>query len=154
MIRRAFDFDRQNGRIDLFALAGLALIGGVLAIGLPAPVAALPIAGAAGLAMFSPSAALGATLAATPLIFRPVDVGSSTWTLLELMLVAGAVGLSARIVVEILATQSIGPVRAVLPATSIERYWTSVSPSAVMVTEAPAVAVPQVDPPSVEVRYS
>ncbi|MEZ4624449.1 MAG: O-antigen ligase family protein [Thermomicrobiales bacterium] len=119
MIRRALGFDKQNGRIDLFALAGLVLIGCVLAIGLPVPVAALLIAAAAGLATLSPSAALGATLAATPLIFRPIDVGSGSWTLLELMLVAGAVGLSARIVLEILATRSFEPVRAVLPATSI-----------------------------------
>ena len=42
----------------------------------------------------------------------------------------------------------------VLPAPSIERYCTSVSPSAVMLTEAPAVALDQLDPPLVEVRYS
>ena len=119
MIRRAFGLDKQNGRIDLFALAGLVLIGCVLAIGLPVPVAALLIAAAAGLAVLSPSAALGATLAATPLIFRPIEVGSSSWSLLELALVAGAIGLAGRIGLEILSTRSFEPIRAVLPATSI-----------------------------------
>ena len=41
----------------------------------------------------------------------------------------------------------------VLPALSRLRYCTSVSPSAVMLTEAPAVAPLQLDPPLVEVRY-
>ncbi len=42
----------------------------------------------------------------------------------------------------------------VLPAPSSERYCTRVSPSAVMSTEAPAVALDQMAPPSVEVRCS
>ncbi len=42
----------------------------------------------------------------------------------------------------------------VLPALSMLRYCTRVSPSAVMSTEAPAVALDQVVPPSSEVRYS
>ena len=42
----------------------------------------------------------------------------------------------------------------VLPALSMLRYCTSVSPSAVMFTEAPAVALASSMPPSVELRYS
>jgi hypothetical protein len=41
-----------------------------------------------------------------------------------------------------------------LPASSTERNWTRVSPSAVMVTDAPAAAALQVVPPSVLVRCS
>ena len=40
-----------------------------------------------------------------------------------------------------------------LPAPSMARNCTSVSPSAVMITELPSVALVQLAPPSPEVRY-
>jgi hypothetical protein len=41
-----------------------------------------------------------------------------------------------------------------LPAPSVPRIWTRVSPCAVSVSDEPGCAVVQVAPPSVDVRYS
>ena len=66
----------------------------------------------------------------------------------------GALGLVRSRRTVLVAPEVVGVQEDVLPALSIERYWTSVSPSALITTEAPEVAVPQLTPASVEVRYS
>lgn len=108
--------DSLDERFDWLALAILAAIGSVLALDLPLPVAAVLFGAAAMLSICSPAAALGGVLAATPLIFRPVSVGFSSWTLLELALIAAAVGLGGRIALELFADRTLQPLRDIVPA--------------------------------------
>lgn len=96
-------------------LGAFVAFGLILAIGLPVPVAGLIVIAAAAFSAVSPSAALGACLAATPLIFRPISIGDGSWMLLELALVAAMIGLAGRVTLECAATRSIGPVRELVP---------------------------------------
>jgi len=75
-------------------LGFLVVLGVILAFGLPVPAAGIVVISAAAVSAVSPSAALGACLAATPLIFRPVSIGDGSWMLLELALIAASIGLA------------------------------------------------------------
>jgi O-antigen ligase len=77
------------------------------------------VALAALISLVSPSAALGGCLAAAPFIFLPAELGSSSWSHLELMLVASGVGLIGRLAIEVLSTRSLSPVVELMPAPGI-----------------------------------
>jgi O-antigen ligase len=111
--------ERIERQIDWPALGLLALTGLVFSAGVPLPVGAVLLMVAATVSLVTPSAALGACLAATPFIFRPVDVGSRSWTLLELMLIAAGMGLAGRVVLEVAANRSLVTLADVVPKRSV-----------------------------------
>lgn len=86
---------------DLLALAVLVVVGLVLAAGVPVPVAVVLIVVAASASVAAPAAACAAALAAIPLVFRPVAIGSARLSLLELAIVLGAIGLSVHLLLAI-----------------------------------------------------
>lgn len=91
-------FRHRFGRLpDLAALGVLVAIGGALSIGLPLPLAAIALLFAAVAAAVSPAAATAAVGAATPLVFHPIHLHGQEFSLLELSLVAGSLGLTVRL---------------------------------------------------------
>lgn len=95
-------------------LPAAGLIGVILGFDPPLVVAALLMAIAAGLFCIAPSAGLAAALAATPFIFRPVDLDGRTFTHLELALIALAAGFGARLLVDCVRQRSIAEPLALL----------------------------------------
>ncbi len=96
------------GRVtDLGALAALLLAGLTLAIGVPLPVALLAIACAGVAAVIAPAAATAAALASVPLVLQPVSVGESRFSLLELAIVLGTIGLAAQVALEVVRSRSL-----------------------------------------------
>lgn len=96
----------------LLPVAGL--IGAILAFDPPLVAAALLMAIAAALFCIAPSVGLAAALAATPFIFRPIDLDGRTFTHLELALIALAVGFGARLLLDCLRSRSIAELLSLL----------------------------------------
>ncbi len=111
--------DRVAHRYRLALLVVVGALGLALAFDLPTPLAVLAVLVAAGVALLSPAVAVAAVLAATPFIAHPVAIGSQSFTLLELMLLAGVAGTAGRVTLETLAARSLTPVLAVLPSRGV-----------------------------------
>ncbi len=83
--------------MDVLALAVLVAVGLVLTAGVTAPVAIVLIVVAASASIAAPAAACAAALAAIPLVLRPVAIASARFSLLELAIVLGALGLGVHL---------------------------------------------------------
>lgn len=119
MARQLDALDRSAHRYRLSLFGVLALIGVALTFELPTALAGILVAGAAGVALLNPAVAVAGVVAATPLIFHPVAVGSQSFSLLELMLLATAAGAAARIGIECLAHRSLRPLAGALPSRGV-----------------------------------
>ena len=107
MVRQVTALLRALDTRPAMLLPAAGLIGVILAFDPPFVVAALLMTVAAGLFGISPSVGLAATLAATPFIFRPVDLDGRTFTHLELTLVALAAGFGVRLLLDCSRNRSI-----------------------------------------------
>jgi O-antigen ligase len=119
MARWLTRIDHLAHRYRLFLLLFLVAMGLALTFGLPVPLAALIVGAAAGIALLNPAVAVAAVLAATPFIVHPVAIGSQSFTLLELMLLAGAAGTAGRLIVEVLASRDLAPPFGFLPSRGV-----------------------------------
>lgn len=75
----------------------LILVGAALATDLPLPVAVALMLVAVGASAVSPIAATAAVAASTPLVYHPVALGNSQFSLLELALIVGSAGLAVQL---------------------------------------------------------
>ncbi len=86
---------------DVLALVILVAVGLSLAVGVPVPAAAVLIVVAGGASIVAPAAACAAAFAAVPLVLRPVVVGSAQFSLLEIAILLGALGLGAHLLLAV-----------------------------------------------------
>ena len=80
--------------VDVGALAGLTAVGLMLWLEPPLAAAGTLLAAATLAAAASPMASVTAVVAALPLAYRPVTLGGGTYSLLELAIVTGSVGIA------------------------------------------------------------
>jgi putative inorganic carbon (hco3(-)) transporter len=86
----------RSERRDLVTLGFLVVLGLGLVLSPPFPLVALLLALAFAAAVASPPAAMGAVAASVPFVFHPVAVGDAKFSLLEIALVIGSIGLATR----------------------------------------------------------
>jgi putative inorganic carbon (HCO3(-)) transporter len=108
------DDERTDLNLHLVALALLVGVGAVLAFDPPLPIAIVVLPFAAALAVVSPVAATAAVAASTPLIFHPVQLRGSQFSLLELSLLIGSLGLGIRLAMAVVSRRLTSSLRVLL----------------------------------------
>jgi putative inorganic carbon (hco3(-)) transporter len=93
------------GTLAAFVFAGVLLWQG---LGWAGAIAFLTVC--VGAAAVSPAGAMIAILAAIPLVAQPVDIGASRFSLLELGIVAGGIGLTVHLLVRSVRARSLAPI--------------------------------------------
>jgi putative inorganic carbon (HCO3(-)) transporter len=107
MVEQVTDLTRRLDRHPEYLLPAIALIGVAFGFNPPVPGAALLMVLAAAISCVCPAVGLASVLAATPFIFRPVEIDGRIFTHLELALLALAVGFGGRLVIDAFLARSI-----------------------------------------------
>src|SRR5215204_4504962 len=107
MVEQMIAYMRRLDCHPEYLLPAIVLVGIAMGFNPPLPVAGLLIAIAAVISCLCPSVGLAGVLAATPFIFRPVEIDGWIFTHLELALIALAAGFAGRLAIDSIHDRSL-----------------------------------------------
>ncbi len=93
--------------LPILGIAGYGVVGLILWAEAPLSIKAFGLLVAFGIAAISPVAAIGAALAATPFIFDPIDLSGREFSLLELAILVGGVGIAFNALWSMISNRSV-----------------------------------------------